>query len=159
MYTFIEHFHYPVGGGTIIDILFVDMHIVHHPFLGVMGKPGAIPGTDGIDAAHIGLQIEELAGLFYIHPIAALVLIQPFFPKCFFTHAQMTRYPLYVRRGIGGRHGLTTIGTMQTIGLFPGDLVRIRDHLIQTTGGLILQPGQKTSQAFLVVTRDLPKRS
>ena len=55
------------------------MYIFHHFLFGVMGKSGTIPGTNSIDIAHIGLQVQELARLLLIHPISRLVLVQPFF--------------------------------------------------------------------------------
>ena len=128
---FHNELHYAVSRGAIFDILFVHVHIIHHPLFGMVREAGTIPGADRIDVAHIGLQVQELAGLFHIHPIPALVFIQPFFPEFFFRHAQVFRDPQHILSRVCGGHGLTTVGAVQAIRFRPGRLVSLYDHLAQ----------------------------
>ena len=70
-----------ISGRAVFDVLFVHVHIVHHLALGQMRKAGTIGRTDLVDAAFIICQVEELAGLYFIHDIPDAVFAQPFFEK------------------------------------------------------------------------------
>ena len=133
------------------------MHVVHHSAFGVMRKTGTVARAHGVDGAHICFEIEKLTGLFYIHPIARPVLVQPLFPKTLFGHAQVGRYPPDVFLCIGGRHRLAAIGAIQAIGLRPRHLIRLCRVTLYAFGNIFLQPRQPAFHAPFVVTDDLPE--
>lgn len=127
------------------------MHVLCHLLFMVMGEASAIPGADRIDITHIGGQVQELAGLFDIHPIPGLVLIQPFFAEGLIRHSEVSGDPLHIFFRIGGRHGLAAIGAIQAIRLCPGSLVGDGNKLVQTPWGFFLQPGEEPFYTLLIM--------
>jgi hypothetical protein len=124
----------------------------------MMGETRAISRAHGINITHIRLEVQELAGLFHIHPIAAFVFIQPFFTECRHGHAQVSGNTSHILLGIGGRHRLATVGAIQAISSFPDFLVSLDDHFIQPPGSFFFQPGEKTLYTLFIMTDYLPER-
>lgn len=72
---FHDRLYQAISSRAIFDILLIHMHVVGSHLFIVMRKTGAVPRAHCIDITHIGLEIQELAGLLYIHPIPCLVFI------------------------------------------------------------------------------------
>ena len=131
------------------------MHVLHHlPFV-VVREAGTIPGTYGIDIAHIGSKIKELTGLFDIHPIPSLVFIQPFLPEGLIGHAQMSGDTRYIFLSVSGGHGLAAIGTVQTIRFCPGGLVGFGEDFVQALWLPGFQAGEEPFYPPLIITYNL----
>ena len=72
---------------AILNILFVDMDIIDHFLLGQVWETGTVRRSYFVDATGIVCQVEELAGLLLVLPIAGLpVKLQPLRFKCFRAH-------------------------------------------------------------------------
>src|SRR5688500_12474995 len=82
--------HQFVGSRTIFNVLFMHMCIVTE-FFCEMWKSCTIGGPYRINTAFIIFQIEELAGLFFIHPVAIFfsLLMEPLFFKLIDSLAKM----------------------------------------------------------------------
>jgi hypothetical protein len=142
-----HHFHEPVSGGTVFNVLFEHVHVIDHPALGVVGKTSTVAWTYSIDAAFIVGQVKELAGLTFIQPIALAVFIQPFFAESFGAHIQVSRYTLNIGVGIGGRHGFAAIGAGKTICFLPYGQVGLRSLSIQSAGWILFDPRQEAPES------------
>ena len=71
----LHHFLYPfVGSRTKLYILFVHMHVIGCLLFIVVRKTGTICGTYFVNRAFVVREVQELAGLFCIHPVANLCL-------------------------------------------------------------------------------------
>jgi hypothetical protein len=127
-------FYQPVSGGAVFDVLFEHMHIVHHPAACMMGKSGAVAGTNSIDAAFIIIEVQELAGLTLVHPITLAVFVQPFLAKGFGAHVKVCRNTLYVGDGISGTHGFATVGALKTVSLLPNSFISLCGYIVQSAG-------------------------
>lgn len=147
----------PVGGGAVFNILFEDVHIIDHPLTGVVGKTSAIMGADRIDAAFIVFQIQELAGLFLVDPVALFILIQILFPELFRRHPQMSRNPDDIGTAEGGRHGLAAVSAGKAIGMRPGLGIGLQGKAIKAPWRCIADTGKKTSQPGLGKLRLFPE--
>src|SRR5687767_557179 len=101
--------HQLIGSRAIFNVLFMHMCIVTE-FFCEMRESCTIGGPYRINTAFIIFQIEELARLFYIHPIAIFFsfLMQPLFFKLVDSLAKMGRYSFKVGGGKCWRHSLAT---------------------------------------------------
>lgn len=122
------------------------MDVVSHLFAREMRKPGAIGGTHFVDRTHIGLQVEELAGIGGVHPIALLILIKPFFPERRWCHAQVTGDAVNIGLFESGRHFLAAVCTTKTVYFLPYFPVNLHGHLVQLHRWFFFYPGKKTPE-------------
>ena len=99
-----------------------------------------------VDAAIVGLQIEELARLCFIEPVPAAVLAQPFLLEIIGFHLQKAGDASDIRRCIGGRHGFATVGAAQTIHLLPYPPVGIVDQNGDAARGQLSNAAQPSSE-------------
>lgn len=134
----------PESSRAVFNILLKHVHIIHHPPLGMMRKPGAISRPDRVNAALIVFQVEKLARLLPVHPIACAVFIQPFLAECFFRHTKMCCNPLYVFPRIGWRHRLAAIGAGQAICFLPYMHIFLHNQCIQSPRRFLFKPGKKS---------------
>lgn len=132
-----------ISGRAVFDVLFVHVHIVHHLALGQMRKAGTIGRTDLVDAAFIICQVEELAGLYFIHDIPRAVFAQPFFGKGFRGHFKMPGDAFDVGLRKRRTHRLAAIGAGQTINLLPYFRLQFASKRIQSLGRILFNFGQK----------------
>ena len=77
------------------------MHVINHPFLRVMRKPGTISRTHLINRTLIILKIQELAGLRPVHPIALAILTEILTLKGINRHSDVRCYPHHVATRVG----------------------------------------------------------
>ena len=128
------------------------MHVVYHAFFGMMGESGAIPGTNFINAAHIGGKIKELAGPRFVHPIVlTLVQVQIFFPELQPRHVQVSGNARDVFGSKGGRHGLATIRAAKAINLLPYCFVKSNACFVQLLGRIFFNGSKESSELSFVV--------
>jgi hypothetical protein len=121
----------------------------------MMWETSTVPWTHGVDITHIGLEIEELAGLFHIHPIPRLVLIQPFLLESGFRHTQMFGDPPEIFPGIRGRHRFTTVRAVETIRTLPDFFIRFDDKEMKPLERMSFQPAKETPHPAFVTLYDL----
>ena len=118
--------------------------------LGKMRETRAVCGAHGIDTAHIGAEIEELAGLQDVRPIAVPFLFQPLLFKGFRCLVEMGRNPLKVFIGEGRCHFLTAVGAAQAVHFFPYFRIYDRCEFINILRRIFLHPVQEASEGFSV---------
>ena len=106
----------------------------------MMWEARTVPRPHGIDMTHIGLEIQELTGLFYIHPIPRLILIQPLLLEFGLRHVEMFGDAANILSRIGGRHRLAAIGAIQTIRTLPYFLVRLENKIMKPLERMLFQP-------------------
>lgn len=152
-----QFLHHAEGGGAILDVLSVPDHIVRHLSAGEMWKTDTIPGPDLIDAAHVGLQIQELTGLDPVHPVAIAVQPEPSFAKGLGGHAQMPGDPADICFREGGRHLPATVGAGEAIYFGPDFPVDLLDHIIQPAWRIVFCAGQEGAHAAFMVSHFFSK--
>lgn len=96
------------------------MHIILE-LLAQVRETGTVIRTDGVDGAFVVIQVEELAGSPFIHPVtlSSPLLFEVFFLEFGNGHVEMSRDPLEVFGIIGRRHGLAAIGAGQAVRFLP----------------------------------------
>jgi len=117
-------------------------------------KTGTVIRPDLINGTFVILQVEELAGCPLIHPVAfaAPLLLQVFLLELGDSHLEMSGNPFEVFGIVSRRHGLTAVGTGQTICFFPYFFFQNSNLFIQTAGGLFFQLGKKATHGCFPVT-------
>ena len=79
-YPYHHALHHFVSGGAIFHVLLVHVHVIDHAPFGMMRESCTVSRPHFVNAAFVGRQVEELAGLQFIHPVVlTLVEVQPFF--------------------------------------------------------------------------------
>ena len=96
------------------------MHIILE-LLAQVRETGAVFRTDGVDGAFVVIEVEELAGRPFIHPVTlpAPLLLEVFFLELGNCHLEMSGDSFEVFGVIGRRHGLATVGAGQAISFLP----------------------------------------
>ena len=112
-----------------------------------MREAGTVSRADGVNTAFIILQVEELAGLFFIQPVPFLLpfFIQPLrfeFVNCF---SKMRGNPFQISRVKGRGHGLATIGAGKAVNAFEYLVVGRMKCCVNLTGIFCFQPLKKLS--------------
>ena len=97
----------------------MNVRIVPPGCFGEMRKTGTIGRSDGINAALIGLEVQELAGLLFIDCILITVFHQPLLVKLLWRLAKMSGYAPDIRFTKSRCHLLTAIGTRKAVDLLP----------------------------------------
>lgn len=141
----------------MLHVLAVYMNVVGYFLLCEVGELGAVFRTDGVDVAHVGLTVEELAGSGAVHPFTLAVFVQPFLPELFYGHSQVCCDALQVLEGKGGRHCPAAVGAGKTIHFFPYFTVKYIGIGIQCGGWIILYLGEETTQPGTVLQHTLSK--
>jgi len=138
----LHFFYHFIGGGTEFHILFMNMHITFQ-FLLLMGKSCTVSGPYFINGAHIGTQIQELAGCFLIQPVsvATPLLPQPFLLKSLFAHLQVGRNSFDILFCISGTHGFTAFAALQTVWFIPNSFFQCRQKSLQSRQELFFNTG------------------
>lgn len=111
-----------------------------------MREARTIGRTNSIDGTHIGLPVEELAGLAAVHPLSFPVLIQPFFPELGDGHAKVRSNSFQILEGEGRRHLAATVGAGKTVHFIPNLFFNLHSHCIQQLRRIVFQFGQKPAK-------------
>jgi hypothetical protein len=143
--------HHPIRRRAVFNILLVYMNEILQ-LLGKMREAGAVCRADSIDAAFIIGQIEKLAGLLFIQPIAVLLLflIEPLSLELLYGLAEMRGDPLQVFLVECRRHRLAAIRAAKAIRFQPHFLFQFGGQPLHAPGRLLLQFSQECAQAALV---------
>ncbi len=147
------------GGRTICYILLIHISVFHNFLFRVVWKTSAITRTHIIDLAMICFQVQELAGRFFVYPVAGTVFNQPFFPKGPRAHAQIGGDPYDVFLGIGWGHGPATVCTFQTVRARPGQFVYFQCDQVQIFRCLSFQPAEKKPKFSFITANQLSEYS
>jgi hypothetical protein len=121
-----------------------------------MGEARAIGGTDFINAAFIILEIEKLAGLYFIDPIA-IVSFQPLLAEFFGCLVEMRGNAFDICIGKRRRHCFATIGAGEAGHFFPYFFFQAGGEFFQTAWWFFFQLAEKTAHSIFAVTRFLLK--
>lgn len=132
------------------------MHIVFHLF-GEMREAGTIGGADGVDAALVVFQVEELAGFGLVDPVAvtATFTAQPLFGKLFCGLTEVTRDAFDVGIIECRRHCFAAVGTGEAVDLLPDLLFQLGTDLLKPAGWLFFDPGKETAESAFILCRSL----
>lgn len=133
------------------------VHIVRHLFAGEVREAGTVGRTHFVDGTHIGLEIQELAGVGGIHPVAYFIQVKPFLLERRGGHAQVRRNALDVAGLESGRHFLAAVRAGQAIHFRPNFFVEDLGQLIQFTGRIFFDFGQKATKTGFVFGYFLPE--
>jgi hypothetical protein len=150
---FFDERHPLEGSRAISDVLLIYMHVIVHILFGMVRKSSAVVRTNFVDAALVIFQVQELAGLFLVHPVTRSPLfVQPFLFEFFGGLVKVSRNAHQVFFGERGRHAAAAIGTFQAIGLFPGFLIGFLPYLLYAGNTVFLQFGEESTLfAFLQI--------
>lgn len=140
-----------------MHILLVYVDVIHHFFLREVRKSCAVGRTDGIDGTHVGLAVEELAGLAAVHPLPFPVLIQPLLAKLRDGHAEMRRDPFQVLESEGRRHVPATVAAGQAVHFIPYFFLYLHGQRIQKLRRVVFQFGQEPAESRAVLQHILIK--
>lgn len=126
------------------------MHIVLHLLPRQVWKASTIKRTHGINAAHIGLQVQELTRLFHIHPVADLIKIEIFFLEFIHRHIQMSRDPDQIFLSESGAHCFAAVGAGQAVHFLPNFLIDLFGHHVQLAGWVFTELGEEDPEAAFI---------
>lgn len=124
-----------------MHVLLVYMYIIHHRLFGQVGEAGAVCRAHGIYGAHIGFEVQELAGAAAVQPFALAVLIQPLFFKGFNGHAQVGRDAPEVLEIERWRHVPAAVRASEAVYFLPHLPVNFLGNSIQVLGRIVFQFG------------------
>ena len=149
--------HHLIRSRAIGHILVVHVYIIFHLLFRQVRKSGAVNGPYCIDAAHIGLKIQELAGLFHIHPVADLIQVQVFLFEFIHRHVEVGGDADEVFFGKSGAHRFAAVGTGEAIHILPNFFVDLFGHGVQLARGILSQFGKEHPEAALVQVNHFPE--
>lgn len=154
-----EFLHHGKSCRTVGYVLLVPLHVVGHLLPGKMRESGTVPRTYLVDAAHVGLQVEELTGLLSVHPVAAFIVVEPFLLERITGHAQVRRDAFDVLRRESRGHLPAAVGACEAIRFLPYFTVDLHGHGIESAGRIFFQPGEECPHFFLTSEDLLPERT
>jgi len=134
---------------AVINILFVYVGVLRKFSFCEVRETGAIHRANSVNAAHIGFEIQELAGIIYVHKITVL-LFQPFlfeFNRCFI---EVCGYSFYIFLGECRGHFLAAICTAQAIHFLPYLSIYNRRKLIDILRRVLFHAGKEAAEGFFV---------
>lgn len=143
------------GGGAIVNILLVEMRIIRPSLEAKVRKAGTIRGPYGVDGAFVGFQVEELAGLFFIHPVLGRVLLQPFFGEFLGGLLKVGGNPFDISSRKSRCHFLAAVGAGQAIHILPYLFFNLRPYLVDAAGGFFFGLIQKATE-YLALFCEFP---
>ncbi len=111
--------HQLIRSRTILNILLMHVHIIHHLAFWQMRKAGTIGGPDLVNRTFIILKIQELAGFCFIKHIAGTISAKPLFGELPGRLSEVFGDTYNIGPGKGRAHRFTAIGTGKTIYFFP----------------------------------------
>lgn len=149
--------HHLVSRGAELNVLLMHVHVFHHFLFRKMGKAGTIGGADIIDPAHVGAQVQELAGRAFVQPVTVPVAPQPLFFECGHRHVEMSSNAADIFESIGGRHFAAAIGATQAIHFPPDIFLHFFGQFVQSTRRAFFQSGQEFLKGCFPMMHPLPE--
>jgi hypothetical protein len=124
----------------------------------MMWKAGTVARANRVDAAFIVFEVQELAGLLAIDPVAIAILAQVFLFELIHRHPDMSRNSKQILFIVCRRHGFATVGTRKAIHLLPHLQVGSNGHRIESTRRVNRQPRQKSFHRRLIFSHPFSKQ-
>jgi hypothetical protein len=157
---FLHHdFHYTISGGAVFYILFKYMYVVDRSLACVMRKSCAIAWSHFIDRAFVIGQVQELAWLLAVYPVALPVFAQVFQLEFINGHSDVSGDTHNILPGIGGRHCFAAVGARKAIGLLPHFEVGLYRNFIKSAGRSFAEAGKKAAKCRFVFCYTFAKYS
>lgn len=128
------------------------MHIVDHTFSGMVRKSSTVAGPYRIDAAFVVGEVEELAGLLTIDPVALPVFTQVFLFELVHRHVQVKGDTDHILPRIRGGHRFAAVCTGKAVRLLPHCLIGFHRHPVEPAWRLFFEPVEKLSKSRFVAS-------
>ena len=127
------------------------VHVINH-FFGKMREPGAVCRPDLVDTALIVLQVEKLAGLGPVQPVAVFFsfLTEIILFEFFGCLSQVRGDSPYVFQSECGGHRLATVRATKAIRFSPNLGFEAADKHIQSAGPVIFDAGKEAAEPAFV---------